>query len=165
MITRIAPPAIMYLDNSALGRLSDPAPNLPITAAALQQLMADTAEVERLIDAVRSDRLALLSSDALAFELRRAPPRVQRISWDVLQLAKTIVPVGPTLPLARILQANGFGELDALHIAAAYVGGANYAVSCDEPHWLRRAGRITALLGPGPVIVSPAECVAREGRR
>lgn len=163
VMARFAPPMTVYLDNSALGRLSDPAADVPIGATALRHLLVDAAAVERLVEAVRSGRLVLLSSDALAFEVRRAPPRVQRVSWNVLQLATIVVPVEPTRPQARLLQAAGFEALDALHIAAAYVGGADYAVSCDEAHWLRRAGRIGALLGPGPAIVSPTACVAREG--
>ncbi len=154
---------VIYLDNSALGRLSDPAPNLPITLAELRRLIADAADVERILDAVRASSAALLSSDVLTFEVRRAPARVQRVSWGVLRLATTVVPVGPTRRLARILQADGFAELDALHLAAAYVGEADYAVSCDQPHWLRRARRVATLLGPGPAIVSPAVCGAQEG--
>lgn len=154
---------LIYLDNSALGRLSDPAPDRPITLPELRRIITDANAVERLLAAVRAASAALLSSDAIAFEVRRAPARVQRVSWGVLQLATAVVPVGSTRQLARILQADGFEELDALHLAAAYVGGADYAVSCDETHWLRRARRIATLLGPGPAIVSPAACVAQEG--
>ncbi len=71
MTTAFAPPPTVYLDNSALGCLSDQAPNVPISAAALRRIISGAAEVECLIDAVRSGHLAHLSSDALAAEERQ----------------------------------------------------------------------------------------------
>jgi len=58
--------------------------------------------------------------------------------------------------------ALGFHAADALPVAAAYTGGADDAVSCDG-HFLRRATRTAAELGPRPVICTPQECLRREG--
>lgn len=164
MTTPPSPPPLTYLDNSALGRLSDPDPAAPMTPANLRRILAEAADVRRIVEACRVGRLELLNSEALEAEVLLSPPRVQRTSLDVLRLARVRIPLEPTRSLAAILQSHlHFRALDALHIAAAYTGGARYAVSCDESHWLRRAAHVARLLGPGPAIVSPTECVRREG--
>lgn len=161
--TEPARPPTLYFDNSALGRLTDPHPQQPITSQALQQILVDALDVERIVAAIRDVRCLLISSHVLEFELRQAPPGVQDIPLNVLRLAWRVIPIEPTVAQAELLQAHGFRRFDALHLAAAYTGRATYAVSCDERHWLRRGAQIAALLGPGPAIVSPAECVRREG--
>lgn len=160
-----APAPLVYLDNSALGRLSDPDPSLVLGLSIehVRSVREDIVAVRRIVDARRTGRLRLLSSEVLRAAILQAPDRVQRASLDVLKLAQVEVPLDPTRPLARNLQAMGFRESDALHIAAAYTGGADYAVSCDEPHWLRRSQRVARLVGPGPAIVSPIELLRREG--
>lgn len=152
---------LVYPDNSALGRLSDPAPGAAISVEALRRIITDAADVERILDAFRTGRLSLLSSEVLDFEVRQAPDWARTMSLPVLALATTVVPIGLRRPMAHVLQANGFRELDALHIAAAYTGGAAYAISCDD-HWLRRAALVVRLLGPGPIILTPGDCVRRE---
>lgn len=164
METPLASPPLVYLDTSALGRLSDPPSATSEAPDNRRRILAEAADVRRIVLACEAGRLALLGSDALLAEVLLAPPRVQRVSLDVLRLARRHVPLAPTRAVADRLRAQlGFRELDALHIAAAYTGGARYAVSCDVPHWLRRAARVARLLGPGPAIVSPAECARQEG--
>lgn len=147
------PPPIAYLDNSALGRLTDADPRLATEAALVAAIIA----------ACLSGRLRLLISEILALEVRRArSAAVRATSNAVLDAAWAGVRLEPTRDAAGRLEAIGFRPADALHLAAAYTGGAAYAVSCDA-HWLRRADRVARLLGPGPAIVTPAECVRREG--
>lgn len=153
----------VYFDNSALGRLTDPAPGVPITREALRRILVEALNVQRIVDGITEQRLVLVSSDILAYEILQAPEWAQDIPLNVLRMAAVVVPASAAIERAAILQANGFRALDALHIGAAYAGGAAYAVSCDERHWLRRADLIRRLLGLGPAIVSPAECVQREG--
>lgn len=153
---------LRYFDNSALGRLTDPAPEVVLPLALEQQLLAEADAVAQLIEAVRVGRLLLGSSEALRDEVGRAPARVRLVSLNVLALASVEVAVRSTELLARSLLTGGFRRYDALHIAAAYTMGADYLVSCDE-HFLRRVTRVARLLGGGPAIVSPAECVRREG--
>jgi len=153
---------LLYFDNSALGRLTDPAPGIALPPALERRLLAEADNVACLIEAIREGRLLLGSSEALRDEVNRAPDRVRLVSLNVLALASVETAVRSTERLARSLLASGFRRYDALHIAAAYTMGADYLVSCDE-HFLRRVARVVRLLGPGPAIVSPAECVRREG--
>ena len=71
---------------------------------------------------------------------------------------------GHLLPLAAgevdaTLEAARQHANDALHLAAASVGGADYALSYDRNHWLRRVGRVATLLGPRPAIMTPDDCL------
>ena len=146
-------PPIVYLDTSALGRLTDPDPRLLLQAV----------QVDRIVAACVSGRLRLLVSEILAIEVRRARSEaVRATSGGVLAIAWAAVPLAPTRNRAARLVGIGLRTADALHIAAAYTGDATYAVSCDD-HWVRRAARVAALLGPGPAIVTPEECARREG--
>ncbi|MHB8619540.1 MAG: hypothetical protein ACYDAG_08220 [Chloroflexota bacterium] len=154
----IAPPApstspIVYLDNSALGRLTDLTPELAMEAKQVHQLIRECL----------AGRLRLLSSEVLELEVREAPEDVRTTSISILAAAWRRAPLAGTAHIARQLQTLHFHTNDALHIAAAYTGGADYAVSCDRQHWIRRAGRVAALLGPRPAIVTPEECLRREG--
>lgn len=36
-------------------------------------------------------------------------------------------------------------------------------MSCDRQHWIRRAGRVAAVLGAKPAVVTPEEYLRREG--
>lgn len=144
--------ALTYPDVSVLGRLTDTAP----------ALAAEIAAVRRLFRMVAAGRLRLLSSEILTIETGALPPDARRRRLRLLRRAVAVVPIAGTEETARRLQTLGFHAADALHVAAAYTGGADYAVSCDG-HFLRRAARTAAQLGPRPVICTPLECLRREG--
>ena len=148
----IALAPLVYLDSSALGRLSD-------TIAALA---VEGAQVQRIVDACTSGRLRLLTSEVLALEVADGPPQYRARSEAVLASAVRSVAILDTLRQAARLDAIGIPFMDALQIAAAVVGGARYAVSCDR-HWLRNAARIAHRFGPTLEIVSPADLVRSEG--
>ena len=96
-------------------------------------------------------------------ELAAAPAQVRNPITRVLDRGWACVPLAAARATASRLEALGFRTNDALHIAAAYTGGADYAVSCDRQHWIRRAARVAALLGTRPAIVTPEECLRWEG--
>jgi hypothetical protein len=145
------PTPLVYPDNSVLSRLSDP------TAA----LAAEAALVRRIVAACRNGQLRLLSSVVLETEVGSGPPFVQQESRNVLALAVAIVPLEEILRGVRRLNRLRMPATDALHLAAAAVGGARYAASCGND-WLQRAAQVAALLGPTPMIVTPAELIERE---
>jgi hypothetical protein len=149
----IALPPLVYLDNSVLGRLSDTAPAVAAEALAAAQIAA----------AVAAGRLRLLNSEILAAEVAAGPLYVRTRSEAVLQYATASVSIVETLPLADRLHGLRLPLRDTLHLAAAGTGGAWYAVSCDQSHWLSVATQIATRLGPRPAILSPAELVIREG--
>lgn len=144
---------IVYLDNSAFGRLMDPAPHV----------IAEAHEVAGIVAACLAGRLGLLLSEILTVELAAAPAAVRDRVNRILDRGFACVPLAATRATALRLEALGFRTNDALHIAAAYTGGADYAVSCDRQHSIRRAARVAAVLGPRPAIVTPEECLRWEG--
>lgn len=103
----------------------------------------------------------MLTSVILRAEVANAPEDVQLQSLAVLALSVEEVPLAPILRVVRRLNRLHLPPTDALHLAAAAAGGAKFAVSCDDD-WLRRAAAVAAVLGPEPVIVSPADLVGRE---
>ena len=101
-------------------------------------IRTDAAAVQRIIEACQSGIFSLLSSESLQFEIRRAPPRVQQVYGSVLSLALAVGKADQTRDAAKRLQALGLKEMDALRIAAAYAGRADYLVTCDD-HFLHRS--------------------------
>lgn len=144
---------VVYLDNSAFGRLTDAAPNVS----------AEAGQVARIIAACLAGRLSLLISEILTIELAAAPVEVRVGINGILDRAVACVRLTATRATATRLEALGFRTNDALHIAAAYTGEADFAVSCDRQHWIRRAARVASELGPRPAIVTPEECLRWEG--
>lgn len=151
-MTMPTPSPLVYPDNSVLSRLSDP-------SAALAE---EAALVRRIVAACRNGQLHLLSSVVLEIEVGNGPPIVQRESRNALTLAVATVSLKEILTGVRRLNRLHMPATDALHLAAAVVGGARYAVSCDND-WLQRTAQVAALLGPTPMIVTPAQLVEREG--
>jgi hypothetical protein len=145
-------PSIIYFDNSALSRLSDPSVALAMEATA----------VGRIVRACQTDVFRILSSDVLEAEASNAPPLVFVVSSAVLQLARLHVSLADSLSGLRHLQRLGLHTADALHLAAAYTGSARYFITVDD-HFLRRARAIAALPRPMPEVVTPMELVRREG--
>ena len=86
-----ASPPIAYLDNSALGRLTDADP----------RLAAEAALVASIIAACISGRLRLLISEILAIEARRArSAAVRATSGAVLEATWAGVRLAPTRDMA-----------------------------------------------------------------
>ena len=156
-------PSVVYFDTAAVSRLSDQLAAIR-NPAAHTRVASEQAAVQRIVTGIVGGRVQLLSSWVLVAEVAQQRPPISLISAAVLALAYASVIDTPAIrSMARQLMARlGLHEPDALHIAAAYTGGATYAVSGDN-HWLRRAAAVAGLLGPGPHIVAPEECVRREG--
>ncbi|TAK20442.1 MAG: hypothetical protein EPO26_17865 [Chloroflexota bacterium] len=144
---------IVYLDNSAFGRLTDSAP----------RVLPETHAVARIVAACLAGRLRLLLSEILIVELAAAPMEVRDRVTRILDQGVACVRLAATRSTALRLEALGFRTNDALHLAAAYTGGADFAVSCDRQHWIRRAPRVASVLGTRPVIVTPEECLQWAG--
>ena len=126
-----AQPPILYLDNSALNR--------PLDVGA--HLATEQVSAARLLRAIGAGRFRFLSSQVLVQEALRAPAIRLPVLHAALDLAWACVLIGPTEALAqRLVVSLAFRRADALHVAAAYTGGAAYCVSCDR-HFLGRAGR------------------------
>jgi hypothetical protein len=99
----------------------------------------------------------LLSSEALLFEIERNPNLTrQEYALEALSKATSFVLLEPPVEeRARELSRLGFKSLDALHLASAEAGRADYLCTCDD-RFLKRARGIKRL---GTKVVSPIELI------
>jgi len=104
------------------------------------------------------EELDLVASDALVFEAEQNPhPARKRYAFEVLAKAKVFVHSGEQVEArARSLLSQGIKPLDALHLASAEAGQADFCCTCDD-RFLKRA-RETAY--PPTRVVSPLELIA-----
>lgn len=100
-----------------------------------------------------SGQIRLATSEALEFETDRNPHPTRRLyASEVLARAATRIERSARLvERARQLNVAGLAPLDALHLASAIEGRADYFCTCDDK-LLRRARE---LVQPPPKIVSP----------
>lgn len=115
--------------------------------------------VEALFEKVVAGDLGLVSSFVVELEHSRLgeAARRERVG-DLIYLARGYVEPSPRILFrARELESMGFGEGDALHLAAAERSRSDYFVTCDD-RLLRRARRI----GMPIMVVSPLGLFEKE---
>jgi predicted nucleic acid-binding protein len=139
----------IYLDCCSLQRPFDDRsqPRIAVEAEAILVILA----------LCESERLNLISSDALLFEIGLIPEQDRKdSSLAILKMAKETI--GLTIEieaLAGKLRASGLKPLDALHLAFASASKADYFCTCDDK-FLRKA---KGFKGLNNKVVSPAELV------
>lgn len=141
----------IYLDASALNR--------PFDDQRLSRNRLEAEAVLAILERVDAEELELISSAALAYE-NLMSPLIERREYvtTYLNLAATFVPSdGALLQRAREFEARGIRPLDALHLASAERGRAEWFVTCDD-RILKQAGR--GNLGNRLTIGTPIEFVA-----
>ena len=140
---------LVYLDMCSIQRPFDDRSQLRVRLEAEAIVIAIS-----LIDA---GQLALLSSGALQFETRNNPhPTHKDYALRVLRKATRFVPLSKKVEEhAKELILDGLKPLDALHLAFAVEGGADYFCTCDD-RFLKRARVVRS--GP-PKVVSPLELI------
>lgn len=104
-----------------------------------------------------SGEVDLLASDALRFETRRNPnPVRRRYAEAVLATAADFVTASESVESrAREYTASGIKPLDALHLACAVAGSANYFCTTDDRLLRRGKGVDTGKTK----VVSPLELI------
>ena len=114
-----------------------------------------------IIQLCESGRAILLSSVALEFENSRNTQPIRRdYVHKVLAQAKEHIPLTTTSQqLAASFVQAGLKTLDALHLACAAIGTADYFCTCDD-RFLKR-GR--SLMTTNPKVVSPLELYTELG--
>lgn len=116
----------IYLDTCSLQRPLDDKSQLRI------QLEAEA--ILRIIDLVEGGIIELLSSDALTYETKRNPfPNRRQFVWEVTGGAVDHVELTTVIEKrAQELIENGIKTLDALHLASAEAGDADFFCTCDD---------------------------------
>jgi hypothetical protein len=84
-----------------------------------------------------SDRLKLIFSDALLFEIGHIPDQGREDdALEVLKIAKEALDLTPEIQnLVRKLEASGLQTLDTLHLAFASDSKVDYFCTCDDNFW------------------------------
>ncbi|MCI0525518.1 MAG: nucleic acid-binding protein [Acidobacteria bacterium] len=125
----------VYLDTCSLQR--------PLDDQTQMRIRLEAEAVLGIIALVENGGLELVSSEVLLFETRRNVDTTRReFAMEVLAKANH-----------KELNAKGIMALDALHLAAAEAGQADYFCTCDDK-LLKKAKR---LCSPTIKAVSPIE--------
>jgi len=139
----------IYLDCCSLQRPFDDRsqPRIAIEAEAVLVILA----------LCESDRLKLISSDALLFEIGRIPDQNRKDdTLAILEIAKEAVELTTKMEsLARRFGALGLKPLDALHLAFASGSKVDYFCTCDDK-FLKKAKSFDKI---NTKVVSPTELV------
>lgn len=139
----------VYLDTCALQR--------PLDNRTQLRILLESEAVLGLLALCDAESIALLSSEALVFEIERNPNLTrQEYALEVLARASAFVVLEPDVEKrARELHGKGFKTLDALHLASAEAGQADFLCTCDD-RFLKRA---RATKGLQTKVVSPIELI------
>jgi len=139
----------IYLDCCSLQRPFDDRsqPRIAIEAEAVLVILA----------LCESDRLKLISSDALLFEIGRIPDQGRKDdALAILEIAKKTVELTTKIEsLAGRFGALGLKPLDALHLAFASSSKVDYFCTCDDKV-LKKAKSFDEI---NTKVVSPTELV------
>jgi len=136
----------VYLDTCSLQR--------PLDSKNQIRIMLEAEAVLGVLALCESGEIELVSSEALRFEIRRNP-NLTRLEYarQVLSKAARFVVLTPRVEeRARHLSNIGLKPLDALHLASAEEGQADYLCTCDDG----LLKKVSTLKGLKTKVVSPA---------
>jgi predicted nucleic acid-binding protein len=139
----------IYLDTCSLQR--------PLDSKTQLRVLLESEAILGLLALADAKLVELLSSEALVFEIERNPNLTRReYALEVLAKAEAFVVLEPDVEArARELNRLGFKPLDALHLASAEAGQADFLCTCDD-RFLNRARTVKGL---GTKVVSPVELI------
>jgi predicted nucleic acid-binding protein len=116
----------IYLDTCALNRLTDQ----------LDQpcLRAEAQAIITIVELVQAQQVSWVASTLLAFEVSRNPSPYKRVFAESLlpPRRELISPSDSTLDRAAELTRDGLGAADALHLALAEQGSADWFITTDD---------------------------------
>ncbi len=140
----------IYLDNCALQR--------PLDDTSKMRIRLESEAVIEIIEVIESHTIELLTSTVLEYEIHKwgDPFRVE-FTLRILSLAsKNITLQNHIIERAVEFESYGVDGIDALHLAAAEDGGADYLCTCDVK-FLKRSKEIRG--GVTTKVISPVSFV------
>lgn len=139
----------VYLDLCAIQR--------PLDTPNQVRIVLEAEAVLGTLSLCETGQIELMTSEALLYETEQSPLAIRREhARSVLAQAKTMVRIDEQVrERASEFTEHGIKALDALHLALAEAGDANYFCTCDD-RLAQRAKRIPDL---GVNVVSPLELV------
>lgn len=110
-----------------------------------------------ILEYLQNDEIELVSSTILELEIARNPLAVRREHGEqvLLRAKETIFVTDVMEERAQELIQYGLAAMDALHLAAAESGKADYFCTCDD-FILRKSSDLTSLR---TMVVSPLELI------
>lgn len=117
---------IIYLDTNVYGRPFDDKRNYRINIEANASVM--------IFEFIEKNKLKCISSDILQYEISRAPLYKREQMFSLLSLSYKNIPLTKNLmkKAEKIHTECRIPPRDALHIASAIEGKADYFLTCDE---------------------------------
>ncbi len=142
----------LYLDACVLNRPSDDQTQ--------ERIHLESVATATMLEAVAEGRIEWIASPFLVHEISQNPNRrKRRDTLQLLSLATTIFqPTSETHTRAAHLQAQGYGRIDAFHLAIAEQAGASSLLTVDD-RFLRRAA--TRPPGTMPSVKNPIDWMRR----
>jgi len=139
----------IYLDCCCLQR--------PLDDQSQPRIRVEAEAVLAVLAVVQAENLSLLNSEALEYEIGRIPNAVRRNEvLGMLALANERLELTEqTEALAVSLESDGIWSMDAVHLALASAGSADFFCTCDD----RLLSKGKSLSGLGCKVVSILELV------
>ncbi len=143
----------IYLDCSSLPR--------PFYDKSQTRIAVEAEAVLVILALCESNRLKLVSSDALLFEIKCIPDHDRKDdALAILKIAKETLDLTTKIEdLSKMLEADGLKPLDALHLAFVSDSKVDCFCTCDDK-FLKKAKKLS---GININVVSPIELVMELG--
>lgn len=116
----------IYFDNCSLQR--------PLDDQTQPRIEAETAAVVAILSLCERGDLVLISSDVVQLEINEISDLQRRkASLDILEIVRQNIALDTDIETrAQELQNHGIKTFDALHLASAEAGEAEYFCTCDD---------------------------------
>ena len=140
----------IYLDICSLQR--------PFDDRSHPRVNIEAEAVLTILRLVESDRLQLLTSEAIQFEINRIPNPYRKLqAVELLKLSSEFIQLDTEMETqGHELVKAGVKPMDALHAASAFGAQADYFCSCDD----LLLKKLKSLNNLKTKVVSPLELVA-----
>jgi predicted nucleic acid-binding protein len=139
----------VYLDTCSLQR--------PLDSKIQIRIVLEAEAVLGVIGLCENGQIELVSSEVLMFEINRNPKMVRReFGREVLSKAGIFISLDDEIEQrAEVFGKVGIKPLDALHLASAEIGRADYFCTCDD-QLLKKAKGMADLRTK---VVTPVELI------
>jgi predicted nucleic acid-binding protein len=139
----------IYLDTCSLQR--------PLDTRSQIRIALEAEAVLGLIGLLELGRMQLIASEVLKFEVSKNPKQDRRqFAMAVLSKATIYVPLDDAVETrAELFVQHGLKPLDALHLASAEMGKADYFCTADDGI-LKKTRRISLI---NTTVVSPIQLI------
>lgn len=146
----------IYLDTSVYNR--------PFDDQSQARIRLEAEAFLSILEKTMAGAVSIITSSVLAYEnsLSPFPERKERVSHYVA-LASRFVKMSDTIKnRALLLEESGFDSLDAMHLACAEAGGAEYFITCDDTIIRKARKERSTVLFPVCTVCSPLEFLVVE---